>query len=77
LQRAAQRVGTYRETLLPAARRAVEATLSAYRVDRADFASLFSAQVELLELEKTLRRATVEAVTAEADMAALVGEDPR
>jgi len=73
--RANDKAATYRDTLVPAARRAVDAALSAYRVDRTDFVSLFETQVELLRFEKTIRNATVMALNARATVAALVGEE--
>ncbi|RMG18934.1 MAG: hypothetical protein D6729_06220 [Deltaproteobacteria bacterium] len=73
LARSRTQARTYESELIPAARRTLEATLSAYQVGRADFATLYQAEVELLVFERTLRRARAEAQVAHADILALTG----
>jgi outer membrane protein TolC len=71
-KRAFQQAIEYRDNLTPDARATLEIALSDYSVDRADFATLFEAEVALLDLERTLRRSTAEthiqAAAAEAAM---------
>lgn len=71
--RSAQKARTYREELTPAARLALEATFASFQVDRADFASLFQAQVQLLNFERITRMAEASAAEARVDAEALVG----
>jgi outer membrane protein TolC len=73
--RAARKVKTYREQLVPQAHRTLDATFSSYQVDRADFLSLFEAELELLNFEKTIRIATTEGLVAKATFEMLVGKE--
>lgn len=73
LERATGKATFYRDDLIPAARDALDATLSAYRVGRADFASLVAAQVQLLDLERTARDADAQAVLATVEIQRWVG----
>jgi outer membrane protein TolC len=73
--RSASKVKTYRERLVPQAHRTLDATFSSYQVDRADFLSLFEAELELLNFEKTIRIATTEGLVAQATIEMLVGEE--
>jgi len=59
-ERGAGKATRYRDELIPTARSALDATLAAYQVDRADFASLYRAEVQLLELERAARTAQIE-----------------
>jgi len=72
-QRASDKAATYREHLIPDARASLDATLSAYQVGQADYASLFGAEVQLLDLQRAERVAETEAVLAEVDVAMLLG----
>ncbi len=72
-RRATQKAETYRTTLLPAAQAALETTLADYTVDRATFASLYEAEVALLDLERAWRRAVVDTWRLEARVEALIG----
>jgi outer membrane protein TolC len=72
-RRAAREARAYRDKLLPAAQRTLDATLSAYSVDRADFASLHQAELQLLDFERTLRRAETTAALAAVEIDALTG----
>ena len=72
-QRAAQKAGTYRQTLMPLAHRALDATFAAYQVDRADFASLFQAELQLLDFERAIVRAEARTYLQHARAESLVG----
>jgi outer membrane protein TolC len=72
--RAADKVKTYRTKLVPDAHRTLDATFSSYQVDRADFLSLYDAELELLQFEKTIRIATTEGLVAETVIERLIGK---
>jgi len=72
--RSVDKVATYQNSLVPAAHRTLDATFSSYQVDRADFLSLFEAELELLNFEKTIRIATVDALVAQATVEMLTGK---
>jgi cobalt-zinc-cadmium efflux system outer membrane protein len=63
----------YAEELVPAAQRTLDATLASYRVGRADFASLYQAELELLNFERTILGARTEAARARVEVARLTG----
>jgi outer membrane protein TolC len=75
--RAFERAVGYRETLTPSARAALETSFSDYTVGRADFATLYEAQVDLLDLERTLRSATIQTYIQAAAARATIGADPQ
>jgi outer membrane protein TolC len=58
--RAYEKATTYQESLIPVARATLETTLSDFSVGKADFASLYESEVELLMLEKAYLTATIE-----------------
>jgi cobalt-zinc-cadmium efflux system outer membrane protein len=72
-RRAVRQARAYRARLMPGAQRTLDATLAAYQVDRADFASLVQAELQLLEFERTVRRAEAAAALAEVEVETLVG----
>jgi cobalt-zinc-cadmium efflux system outer membrane protein len=72
-KRAVQEAHTYRKDLIPNARLSLDATYSSYQVGRADFASLFQAELELLNFERTARMAETAAAQARVDAEAMVG----
>ena len=72
-RRAEREARVYRNRLMPAAHRTLDATFAAYGVGRADFASLFQAELQLLDFERTIRRAENTAALAEVEVDALVG----
>ncbi len=72
-QRAASKARFYGRSLVPQARETLEATLFAYQTGKADFESLFKAELELLDFERTLLRATVETAIRRAEIEGLVG----
>ena len=51
----------------------LDSVYSSYRVGRADFASLFQAELELLNFERTARMAETAAAQARVDAEAMVG----
>ncbi len=53
-ERADQKANHYMENLIPRANETLESTLTAYQSDRADFASLYQAELQLLDFERTL-----------------------
>ncbi len=72
-KRATQEAKTYRDELMPAAHRTLDATFAAYQVDRADFASLFQAEILLLDFERSIRRAEATAALSRVEIEALTG----
>lgn len=74
-ERALQKIEVYRDSLVPDAHQALDATFTAYQVDRAGFLSLFEAELDLLNFEKTLRIAVVDALVAEAKVEAITGKE--
>jgi cobalt-zinc-cadmium efflux system outer membrane protein len=72
-KRAVQEAHTYRQDLIPEARLSLESTFASYRVGRADFASLFQAELELLNFERTACMAETAAARARVDAEAMVG----
>jgi outer membrane protein TolC len=76
-KRAAQEARTYRDKLMPQAHRTLDSTFAAYQVDRADFASLFQAEIQLLEFERTIRRAEAKAALSRVEVEALTGKQIR
>lgn len=72
-KRATQKARTYRKELTPAAKDALDATFVAYQADRADFASLFQAEIQLLDYERTTFAAEASAAAARVNAQGLVG----
>ena len=72
-RRAVQEARTYRKELIPEARMSLDSVYASYRVGRADFASLFQAELELLNFERTARTAETAAAQARVDAEAMVG----
>lgn len=75
--RAFEQAVEYRDNLTPDARATLETSLSDYTVDRADFATLFEAEVALLDLERTLLTSTAETRIQAAAADATMGTAPR
>jgi outer membrane protein TolC len=75
--RAFEQAIEYRDNLTPDARATLETSLSDYTVDRADFATLFEAEVALLDLERTLLSSTAETHIQAAAADAAIGTVPR
>ncbi|MEL6342562.1 MAG: TolC family protein [Myxococcota bacterium] len=75
-QRAWDKANTYDETLIPNAQAALSTTRADFSVGRADFASLFDAEVALLDLERARIRAAIQTHLQDAEMRALIGTQP-
>ena len=76
-QRAVQKAERYTTKLVPAAHRTLDATFAAYRVGRADFASVYQAELRLLDFERTIRVARSEAAQAAVEIDTLTGRDTK
>ena len=72
--RATELATAYRESLEPAALAALESTLSAYQVGRAEFADLVGAEVELLDIRGLALRAEADAAAARSTILTLLAE---
>lgn len=72
-RRAVERAKVYETTLIPGAKRTLEAAFSSYQVDRAGFAELFSAELDALEFERVAAHARAEAAQATIDIDTLTG----
>lgn len=75
--RAFEQAVVYRDQLTPDAEGALEASFADYKVGRANFATLFEAEVELLDLERTQRSATVRTHIEQALAHATIGAAPQ
>lgn len=74
--RAWSKTHTFDERLIPGARTTLDTTRSEFSVGRADFASLFEAEVVLLDLERTRIAAAIETHLQHAEATAVLGTDP-
>ncbi len=74
--RAADRVTSHHERLIPAAEATWDATLAAYRVDRARFATLTRAWEQLLDLQRAALDAEVDVRLAAIEVDRLTGVIP-
>jgi outer membrane protein TolC len=75
--RAFEQAVAYRDQLTPDAQSALEASFADYKVGRADFATLFESEVDLLNLERTQLSATVRTHVEEAAAHATIGAAPQ
>jgi outer membrane protein, heavy metal efflux system len=73
-ERAAEQAKSYREKLVPASQRTLDATFAAYQVGQADFASLFQAELQLLDFERTIRIADATTAVSRVEVQALIGD---
>lgn len=73
--RAAGKADTYETVLLPSAQSTLSTTLSDFRVGKADFASLYDAEVVLLALERARLTAAAETRIQHAEVEALIGAE--
>ncbi len=71
--RGAQKAATYETVLVPAAAATLDATLSDFRVDKAEFSSLYDAEVALLTLERGRLMAAADTHIQQAEVQALIG----
>jgi hypothetical protein len=74
--RAWNKAATYASTLIPGAAATLETTRSDFSVGRAQFASLFEAEVALLDLERGRIAAAVETHIQRAAAIAVLGTTP-
>ncbi len=74
-RRSSAQARSYRETLIPKARQTLDAALLAYETDRADFWAVYRAELELIDLERTLRFAAAHALISRAQIEALIGAE--
>lgn len=72
--RAHQKALRYGKKLVPEAHRTLDATLAAYRVGRADFSTLYQAELVLLDFERTIRTARSDAARAAVNVETLTGQ---
>ena len=75
-RRAADKTRVYDQALMPAARSALETARADFTVGRADFASVFGAEVELIELERARVAAAVDCHIQHAEATAVIGVAP-
>jgi outer membrane protein TolC len=71
--RAYEKATTYRDRIIPAARATLETTLSDFSVGKADFASLYESEVELLMLENAYLAAAIETDIMSAAARSMIG----
>jgi outer membrane protein TolC len=74
--RAFEQAVAYRDQLVPGARTALDASFADYTVGKADFATLFESEVDLLELDRIQRSATVRTHIERAMAQATIGAAP-
>jgi outer membrane protein TolC len=75
--RAFEQAVVYRDHLTLDARAALEAAFSEYTVGKADFATLYQSEVDLLDLERTQRSATVRTYIEQAVARETIGAAPQ
>ena len=75
-KRAATKADFYLSKLIPDATTTLDATLAAYKVDRADFASLYQAELQLLEFDRAVRTAVVQTRLQSVQVETLTGIMP-
>lgn len=76
-KRASQKLRNYESDIIPAADQTLKATLAAYQTDRADFASLYQAEVQLLQFERVAKLAQAATQIEQSKVEAAVGRDLR
>ncbi len=67
----------YRDELVPAGHAALDSVLADYAVGRADFASLYQAEVDLLDLDRTWIEAAIGTHLQAAEAHAVIGATPQ
>ncbi|MDF1562395.1 MAG: TolC family protein [Deltaproteobacteria bacterium] len=77
LVRAATKATRYREKLVPEAHAVLDATLAVYPTGKVGFESVFQAELQLLEFERTLRRTEAEGWLAQTELETLTAENLR
>jgi cobalt-zinc-cadmium efflux system outer membrane protein len=71
--RAVSKEKTYRTRLAPEAKHTLDAALLAYETDRTDFFSIYRAQLDIIQFERVVRMAQVEAAQMKIAVETLVG----
>ncbi len=74
-RRALSKEETYRESLVPQARRTLDASLLAYETDRTDFFSIYRAELDLIAFERTIRTARITTAKMKVAVEAMVGTE--
>jgi len=74
--RAYEKADVYARNLLPSAMLAVETALAEYSVGRADFSTLYQAEVDLLNIERGRLQAVVQTHIEAAELEAMMGTLP-
>jgi outer membrane protein TolC len=74
--RSYQKANTYSEVLVPDAKKTLDAALSEYQNDLTDFASLYQAELQLLEFDRAIKIAESQTRILMAEMEVIVGENP-
>ncbi len=72
-QRAFEKARRYKTEIIPEADRTLKANLAAYQSDRADFASLYRAELELLNFERASKIAHASTHVEKSSLEAVVG----
>jgi len=72
-QRAGKKAKAYEDKLIPRAKKTLDATLIAYKNGLAGFSTLFQAEVQLLQFERTLRKSMIQTKIAKALITKLSG----
>ncbi len=71
--RALSKENTYRTRLAPDAKKILDAALLAYETDRTDFFSIYRAQLDIIQFERVVRMARVEAAQMKVAVETLIG----
>lgn len=74
LQRTSGKIETYETELLPGAQTALEMTLTAYENGKADFSSLYQAQLQIVDFERTLIKTRNTALQSQISLETLIGK---
>ncbi len=75
-RRASDKVALYDDTLIPSATAALQLARADFAVGRADFASVFDTEVELVDLERSRLQAAVQTHLQQAEALAVLGVRP-
>ncbi|MCF7792864.1 MAG: TolC family protein [Candidatus Cloacimonetes bacterium] len=72
-QRANEKMATYENDLIPNAENALKMTLAAYENGKADFSSIYQAQLQILDFERTLIKTNNQILISQFSIEALTG----
>lgn len=73
-ERSIQKYETYYSKLVPDAKKTLEATFTAYQTDRVDFASLYQAELQLLDFEREVLISSATSVMMQVKIETLTGK---